>query len=64
MRRILVLLTVALMMAAMMTFGAGAASAQAEFVQAPCINSHPDKLFGSVIITPHKGATACVGQPV
>ena len=61
MRRILLLVTVALVMAAMMAFGAGAASAQVEFVRVPC-ETPSGKSLGSVIFTP--GAFACIGRPL
>jgi hypothetical protein len=53
MRRILLLLTVAMVMAAMMAFGAGAASAQpVVFVDEICSHPNANKIFGSYIITP------------
>ena len=68
MRRILVLVTVALVMALMMAFGAGAASAQVEasdqveFQQAYCLRVESGKLFGSQIaIGPTGFLRQCLG---
>jgi hypothetical protein len=62
MRRILVLVTVALVMAAMMAFGAGAASAQpVVFLPgASCLNPASGKDFAGAIITPD-GLPTCTG---
>ena len=71
MRRILLLVTVALMMAVMMAFGAGAASAQertdqVEFVNAPCLNPNAGKLFTSVVLVPAAtpSPVRCAGPPL
>ena len=73
MRRMMLLVTVALVMAAMMAFGAGAASAQersdqVEFVEGTCIGFGGQKLFTSVVLVPAApssgGPVRCAGPPL
>jgi hypothetical protein len=62
MRRILSVMTVALVMAAMLVVMAGAASAQpVVFVPYSCLHGPSDKLFGSMVIPPSGQINACTG---
>ena len=71
MKRMLLLVTVALVMAAMMAFGAGAASAQertdqVEFINAFCSNPQADKVFPRVLLVPAETPNPfrCAGPPL
>ena len=71
MKRIMLVLTAALMMAAMMAFGAGAASAQertdqVEFINAFCSNPQAGKVFTRVLLVPAETPNPyrCAGPPL